>query len=95
VSWRRDNGALVRELEFRDYEEAKDVAAFIAEHVEDYHRHPDLVISLNRLRIVIANLHHAGITRAEERLAAKVDEALQMRLQASPGRRIKSASGGP
>ena len=52
-------------------------------------------ISLNRLRIVIANLHHAGITRAEERLAAKVDEALQMRLQASPGRRIRSASGGP
>jgi pterin-4a-carbinolamine dehydratase len=85
VSWRRENGALVRELEFRDYEEAKDVAEFIAEHVEDYHRHPDLVITLNRLRIVIANLHHAGITRAEERLAAKVDEALQLRLQGSPG----------
>jgi pterin-4a-carbinolamine dehydratase len=95
MTWRRDNGALVRELEFRDYDEAKDVAAFIAEHVEDYHRHPDLVITLNRLRIVIANLHHAGITRAEERLAAKVDEALQMRLQASPGRRIRSASSGP
>jgi pterin-4a-carbinolamine dehydratase len=79
VSWCRDNGALVRELEFRDYEEAKEVAAFIADHVEDYHRHPDLVITLNRLRIVIANLHHAGITRAEERLAEKVDEALRMR----------------
>jgi pterin-4a-carbinolamine dehydratase len=95
VSWRREPDALVRELEFRDYEEAKDVAEFIADHVEDYHRHPDLVITLNRLRIVIANLHHAGVTRAEERLAAKVDEALQMRLQASPGRRISSASGGP
>ena len=95
MSWRRAGGALVRELEFRDYDEAKDVAEFIAEHVEDYHRHPELTITLNRLRIVIANLHHAGITRAEERLAAKVDKALQMRLQASPGRRISSASGGP
>jgi pterin-4a-carbinolamine dehydratase len=95
VSWRREREALVRELEFRDYEEAKAVAEFIAEHVEDYHRHPDLVITLNRLRIVIANLHHAGITAAEERLAAKVDEALQMRLQASPGRNISSASDGP
>jgi pterin-4a-carbinolamine dehydratase len=95
VSWRRERGVLVRELEFRDYEEAKEVAEFIADHVEDYHRHPGLEITLNRLRIVIANLHHAGITPAEERLAAKVDQALQMRLQASPGRRINSASGGP
>jgi 4a-hydroxytetrahydrobiopterin dehydratase len=95
MSWRRENGALVRELAFRDFEEAKDVAEFIAENVEDYHRHPDLEITLNRLRIVIANLHHAGITRAEERLAAKVDQALQMRLQASPGRSTRSASGGP
>jgi pterin-4a-carbinolamine dehydratase len=85
VTWRREDGALVRELEFRDYDEAKDVAEFIAEYVEDYHRHPELVISHNRLRIVIANLHHAGITRAEERLAAKVDQALQMRLRQSPG----------
>jgi pterin-4a-carbinolamine dehydratase len=95
VSWRRENGALVGELEFRDYDQAMEAADFIAERVEDYHRHPDLVITLNRLRIVIANLHHAGITRAEERLAANVDEALQMRLQASPWRRIRSASSGP
>jgi pterin-4a-carbinolamine dehydratase len=74
--WQRERGALVRELAFRVYDEAKAFADHIAEHVEDYHRHPDLAITLNRVRIEIANLHHAGVTRAEERLAAKVDAVL-------------------
>ena len=77
AGWRVVGDALVRELTFRDYDEARAVADFVADHVDDYHRHPDLVITLNRLDIVIANLHHAGITEAEERLAAKVDGALK------------------
>jgi pterin-4a-carbinolamine dehydratase len=74
--WQVQRNALVRELAFRDFEEAKAFADYIAEHVDDYHRHPDLVITLNRVRVVIANLHHAGVTRAEERLAEKVDAVL-------------------
>jgi pterin-4a-carbinolamine dehydratase len=74
--WRRERDALVRDIAFRDYEEAKAFADYVAEHVEDYNRHPDLAITLNRVRIVVANLHHAGITLAEERLAAKVDAVL-------------------
>jgi pterin-4a-carbinolamine dehydratase len=77
--WQVQRNALVRELAFRDYEEAKAFADYIAEHVDDYHRHPDLVITLNRVRVVIANLHHAGVTRAEERLAGKVDAVLAAR----------------
>jgi pterin-4a-carbinolamine dehydratase len=77
--WRREDGALVRELVFRDYDEARACADDLAEHVDDYHRHPDLAIELNTLRIVIANLHHNGITLAEERLAAKVDARLAER----------------
>jgi pterin-4a-carbinolamine dehydratase len=75
-AWRRTSNALVRELEFRDYDEAKEFAELLAERVDDYHRHPDLAITLNRVRIVVANLHHAGVTAAEERLAAKVDAVL-------------------
>jgi pterin-4a-carbinolamine dehydratase len=74
--WRREGEALVRDVEFRDYDEAKAFAEHIADHVADYHRHPELIITDNRVRIVVANLHHAGLTRAEERLAAKVDAAL-------------------
>jgi 4a-hydroxytetrahydrobiopterin dehydratase len=75
-AWREDRGALVRDFKFRDFEEAKAFADWLAERVEDYHRHPDLVVSGNRVRVMIANLHHGGITLAEERLAAKVDAAL-------------------
>jgi 4a-hydroxytetrahydrobiopterin dehydratase len=77
--WERDGDRLVRELAFRDYEEAKAFADYVAEHVDDYHRHPDLAITLNRVRIEIANLHHAGVTEAEERLARKVDAVLSER----------------
>jgi pterin-4a-carbinolamine dehydratase len=79
TGWRHEGDALVRELAFRDYDEARAFADYVAEHVADYHRHPDLAITLNRVRIVVANLHHAGVTRAEERLAAKVDAALAER----------------
>ena len=77
--WRRQPNALRREFAFRDYDEAKDFADYVAEHVDDFHRHPDLAITRNRVRVVIENLHHAGITRAEERLAAKIDAVLAER----------------
>jgi hypothetical protein len=31
------------------------------------------ISEFNRVRIIVANLRHAGITEAERRLAAKVD----------------------
>jgi len=72
--WRRRGDTLVRELAMRDFEAAWDIVRHIAERVEDYGRRPDMcVLEYNRVRLTIANLHHAGITRAEERLAAKVD----------------------
>ena len=77
--WQRGPSTLRREFVFRDYDEAKEFADYIAEHVDDYHRHPDLAITRNRVRVVIENLHHAGITLAEERLAAKVDAVLAER----------------
>jgi 4a-hydroxytetrahydrobiopterin dehydratase len=72
--WRRQGEVLVRELALRDFDEAWRFVGRIAEGVEDHGRRPDMCISeFNRVRLTIANLHHAGITAAEERLAAKVD----------------------
>jgi len=76
-AWRRRGEALVREMEMRDFDEAWGVVRLIAERVEDYGRRPDMCVSeFNRVRLTIANPHHAGITPAEERLAAKVDAAI-------------------
>ena len=74
--WRRTPTALERELEFRDNDEAVRFAEEIAARVVDYRRRPDLRISDNRLQIVVANPHHAGVTQAELRLAGKVDAVL-------------------
>ena len=72
--WKVSGDRLVRELWLRDFDEAMRMAERIAQAAEDHFRRPDLCITeFNRLRIIVANPHHAGITEAERRLAAKVD----------------------
>jgi pterin-4a-carbinolamine dehydratase len=66
--------ALVREITMRDFDDAFRLLGRIAAAAEDHFRRPDMCISeFNRVRITIVNPHHAGITEAETRLAAKVD----------------------
>jgi pterin-4a-carbinolamine dehydratase len=72
--WRRHGNALVRELAFRDFEEAMAFMQRIGDAAVDYERRPDMCISeFNHVRVIVANLHHAPPTEAEQRLAAKVD----------------------
>jgi len=73
--WRRQGDTLVREHAFRDYPEALQFLERVGLSAEDFFRHPDVaIIDGNRVRITIANPNHAGLTDAELRLAAKVDE---------------------
>ncbi|HEX7300830.1 MAG TPA: 4a-hydroxytetrahydrobiopterin dehydratase [Solirubrobacteraceae bacterium] len=72
--WRQEGAALVRELSFRDFEAAMRFMERVAQAAVDYERRPDMCVSeFNRVRLTIANLHHAALTQAELRLAAKVD----------------------
>jgi pterin-4a-carbinolamine dehydratase len=72
--WRRHGNALVQDLQMRDFEEALRCMQRVAEAAVDYERRPDMCVSeYNRVRLTIANLHHAPPTQAELRLAAKVD----------------------
>jgi 4a-hydroxytetrahydrobiopterin dehydratase len=71
--WRVEDEALVRELRLRDFESALRLIDRVAELANDYGRRPDMCVSeFNRVRLSIANLHHAGLTQAEMRLAGKV-----------------------
>jgi pterin-4a-carbinolamine dehydratase len=75
--WRRHGNALVREVGLRDFEEAMAFMQRVADAAVDYERRPDMCVSeYNRVRLVVANLHHAPPTDAERRLAAKVDAIL-------------------
>ena len=72
--WRRVGQSLVRELSFRDFDEAFAFVQHVADEAVDYLRRPDICIfDFNRVRLTIANPHRAGLTEAELRLARKVD----------------------
>ena len=73
AGWRHEGDALVRRLEFRDFEEAMRFVERVAACAVDYGRRPDMCISeFNHVTLTIANPHHAGFTEAERRLAEKV-----------------------
>jgi 4a-hydroxytetrahydrobiopterin dehydratase len=75
--WRREGDTLVRLLQFRDFDEALRFVERLAALANDYGRRPDVCISeFNHVRLEISNLHHAGLTLAEMRLAAKVDAVI-------------------
>jgi 4a-hydroxytetrahydrobiopterin dehydratase len=75
--WRRVGQTLVRELEFRDFDEALAFVERLGREAEDHFRRPDMcILEFNRVRLTIANRHHAGITQAELRLAEKVDAVI-------------------
>ncbi len=77
ADWRLRDGALVRELLMRDFDEALRLLERVASSAIDYGRRPDICISeFNHLRLSISNPHHAGLTPAELRLAAKVSAIL-------------------
>jgi pterin-4a-carbinolamine dehydratase len=76
--WQLRGQTLVRELYMRDFDEAFRLVGRIAAAAEDHFRRPDMCISeFNRVRLIVANPHHAAITEAERRLAAKVDAAIE------------------
>jgi 4a-hydroxytetrahydrobiopterin dehydratase len=75
--WSMRGEALVREVKMRDFEDAMRFLQRVAEAAVDYGRRPDMCISeYNRVRLAIENLHHAGFTMAEARLAQKVNAIL-------------------
>jgi pterin-4a-carbinolamine dehydratase len=76
--WRMDGRSLVREWRFRDFETALGFLEQLSHEAVDYKRRPDMCIDeFNHVRVTIANLHHADLTRAEHRLAAKVDAVIE------------------
>jgi 4a-hydroxytetrahydrobiopterin dehydratase len=75
--WRRAGESLVRELSFRDFDEAIAFLERVAANAGDHLRRPDMcILDFNRVRLTITNPHHAGVTQAELRLAEKVNRVI-------------------
>jgi pterin-4a-carbinolamine dehydratase len=83
AGWRRDGRRLVRDLGFRDFEQAFGFVQRLADTAVDHERRPDMCIyAFNRVRISIANQHGGPLTLADTRLASKVEDVIAR----SPGR---------
>jgi 4a-hydroxytetrahydrobiopterin dehydratase len=75
--WRRAGESLVRELSFRDFDQAIAFVERVAASAEDHLRRPDMcILDFNRVRLTITNPHHAGVTDAELRLVEKVNRLI-------------------
>ena len=74
--WRRVGKTLIRDLSMRDFDEALRLVERVGQLAVDYLRRPDMCISENRVRLTIVNSHHAGLTEAELRLAAKTSAVI-------------------
>lgn len=76
--WKRIGDALVRELIFKEFEDALRFVERVGQAAVDYRRRPDMCISeYNHVRLRVSNLKHAGFTVAEMRLAEKVNAILE------------------
>ena len=76
--WQLRDGSLERDVQCRDFAQALGLVQQVAQSAVDHERRPDMCISeYNRVRLSITNLHHAGITDAERRLAEKVDAVIE------------------
>jgi pterin-4a-carbinolamine dehydratase len=75
--WREHGDKLIRDFTFRDFDDGLRFIEQVGRRAEDHKRHPEMSIAAYRVRLTIANPHHAGITLAELRLAAKVNEVVE------------------
>src|SRR3954447_8485970 len=75
--WRLQRDAFVRDLEFRDFDEAIPFAQVLGREAVDWLRRPDMLIRSHHLRLSVVNLHRAGLTKAEVRLVAKATAVIK------------------
>jgi pterin-4a-carbinolamine dehydratase len=76
----------------RDFDEALRCVERIGQLAVDHLRRPDMCISeFNRVRLKIVNSHHAGLTEAELRLAAKTSAVIDAHDKAERARSPSAA----
>jgi 4a-hydroxytetrahydrobiopterin dehydratase len=73
--WQEEDGALVRDLEFKDFAQAMGFVNDVAEAAEAANHHPDILIhGWNKVRLTLST-HSAGqVTDADHELAGAIDE---------------------
>ena len=72
-NWRRDEGALVREVELASFPQAIQVVNRVAEIAENDNHHPDIDIRWRTLTFRCSTHSAGGITESDVTLAEEID----------------------
>jgi 4a-hydroxytetrahydrobiopterin dehydratase len=73
--WRREGGAIVRDFQLEDFEQAIAFVNQVAEAAETANHHPDIVVhGWNKVRLELSTHSAGGITQADLDMAARIDE---------------------
>ncbi len=74
--WRREEGALVREVELESFSQAIQVVNRVAEIAENDNHHPDIDIRWRTLVFRCSTHSAGGITASDSSLAEEIDGVL-------------------
>ena len=75
--WREQDGALVRDFEFKDFVAAMAFVNRVADAAEEVNHHPDILVhGWNNVRLTLSTHSEGGLTDADFRLAAQIEDLL-------------------
>ena len=72
--WREEDGALVRDLEFKDFAGAMAFVNEGAETAEEAGHHPDILVhGWNKVRLTLSTHSEGRLTDADHAMAERID----------------------
>jgi 4a-hydroxytetrahydrobiopterin dehydratase len=73
--WERDGDCIARDLKFDDFRAAVAFVNEVAEAAEAANHHPDILIhGWNKVRLTLSTHSEGGLTEADFKMAARIDE---------------------
>ncbi len=73
-AWRRENDAIVRDLEFGDFAAAIAFVDDVAQQAEQMNHHPDILVhGWNKVRLTLSTHSQDGLTESDFELASRID----------------------
>ncbi len=79
-AWTLGEGEIIREYKFADFRRAIDFVNEVAAIANTEDHHPDILISYNKVRIILSTHKIVGLSLNDFIVAAKIDLALESRL---------------
>ena len=73
--WQRDGDAITRDLKFDDFRAAVAFVNEVAAAAEAANHHPDILVhGWNKVRLMLSTHSEGGLTEADFKMAARLDE---------------------